>query len=86
MHMLNFLESREKKSRPVADIEEGYISAASCIWANVAMQIGKTVHLDPSNGEVKDKSLEAYAARPYRGPWEHPSGGSGDWKPWEMKG
>ena len=85
MHMLNFLEAREKKVKPVADIEEGYISAASCIWANVAMQLGKTVHLDPKTGEIKDKALEPYLARPYRGPWEHPGGPAGEWKPWETK-
>jgi len=85
MHMLNFLEAREKKSRPVADIEEGYISAASCILANVSMQIGKTIPLNSANGEVTDKSLEPLLARPYRGPWKHP-GEAGEWKPWEMKG
>jgi hypothetical protein len=83
-HMLNFLESRTNRSRPVADIEEGYISAASSILANVSMQAGKTIELNPANGQVTDKSLEPLLARPYRGPWAHP-GGAGEWKPWEMK-
>jgi predicted dehydrogenase len=84
MHMLNFLESREKRTRPVADIEQGYISAASCIMANVSMQIGKEILLDPATGELNDKSLEPLLARPYRANWVHP-GGAGEWKPWEMK-
>ena len=39
-HMLDFLAAIEKRSRPVADIEEGHISTASCILANVSMQLG----------------------------------------------
>ncbi|MEP6951646.1 MAG: Gfo/Idh/MocA family oxidoreductase, partial [Ginsengibacter sp.] len=34
MHMLNFLDAIKNKSKPVADIEEGHISTASCILAN----------------------------------------------------
>src|SRR6195952_5530048 len=36
-HMLDFLAAIENKTRPVADIEEGHISTASCIMANMSM-------------------------------------------------
>src|SRR5207245_11722175 len=48
LHMRDFLAAIEKRSRPVADIEEGHISTASCILANVAMQIGRPVVHDPN--------------------------------------
>ena len=47
LHMLNFLEAIEKGGRPVADIEEGHISTASCILANVSMKTGRPVVYDP---------------------------------------
>jgi len=85
-HMLDFLAARTNRTRPVADVEQGYISAASCILANVSMQVGRTITLDPATGRlVGDASLERLLARPYRGEWVHP-GGSGEWKPWERDG
>src|SRR4051812_35268486 len=35
-HMKNFLECIENRSQPVADIEQGHISTASCILANMS--------------------------------------------------
>ncbi|MEP6725031.1 MAG: Gfo/Idh/MocA family oxidoreductase, partial [Bacteroidota bacterium] len=40
-HMLNFLEAIDKGGRPVADIEQGYISTSSCIIANMSMKLGR---------------------------------------------
>ncbi len=40
LHMLNFLEAIDKNTRPVADIEQGHISTASCIIANLSMKLG----------------------------------------------
>ena len=39
-HMKNFLECIESRGKPVADIEQGYMSAAACILANISMQLG----------------------------------------------
>ncbi len=36
-HQRSFLEAIASRDRPVADIEEGYISSASCILANLSM-------------------------------------------------
>jgi predicted dehydrogenase len=85
-HMRNFLAARANRSRPVADIEQGHVSAASCILGNVAMQLGRTITLDPTKGQVvNDPEVTRLLARPYRGEWQHP-GGAGEWKPWETKG
>ena len=40
--------------KPVADIEEGHISTSSCILANVALQLGRTLHWDAEKGRVRD--------------------------------
>lgn len=73
MHMLDFLSAIEKKSRPVADIEEGHISTASCIMANLSMKTGRPVVYDPQKRIiVGDPDATALLRRPYRQPWKHP--------------
>ncbi|GAB3511440.1 Gfo/Idh/MocA family oxidoreductase [Spirosoma knui] len=73
LHMINFLEAIENGGRPVADIEEGHISTASCILANVSMQIGRPIVYDPKKREiVGDKEANNLLQRPYRQPWKHP--------------
>src|SRR5438105_10959460 len=52
LHMRDFLAAIEKRSRPVADIEEGHISTASCIMANIAMEIGRPIIYDPQQRAV----------------------------------
>jgi predicted dehydrogenase len=73
LHMLNFLEAIEKGGRPVADIEEGHISTASCILANLSMQTGKPVIYDPKTRQVVgNPEANALLQRSYRAPWIHP--------------
>lgn len=72
-HMVNFLNSIENKTRPVADIEEGHISTASCILANVSMKLGRPLVYDPVTRTVKgDTEATSLLQRTYRGPWVHP--------------
>ena len=72
-HMKNFLECVASRGRPVADIEEGYISATSCILANLSLQLGRTLHWDHAKGVVRgDEEANRLLARPYRRPWVHP--------------
>jgi predicted dehydrogenase len=73
-HMKNFLAAIGTRGRPVADIEEGYISTASCILANLSMQLGRTLAWDPKTGRVVgDPEANRLLARPYRAPWVHPT-------------
>ena len=72
-HMKDFLQAISSRGRPVADIEEGYISTTSCILANMAMQLGRTLTWDPKTGlVVGDDEANHLLTRPYRGPWAHP--------------
>jgi predicted dehydrogenase len=72
-HMLDFLKSIEEKSRPVADVEEGHISTASCILANISLQVGRPLVYDPATKTVEgDVEATALLRRKYREPWQHP--------------
>ncbi len=76
-HMLDLLEAIATRGRPVADIEEGYISTTSCILANLAVQLGRTLTWDPEKGQVvADQQANRLLRRPYRNPWVHPEPGS----------
>ncbi len=73
LHMLDFLGAIKNGGRPVADIEEGHISTASCILANISMQTGRPVVYDPQKRIITgDPAATALLQRPYRDPWKHP--------------
>ncbi|MHC4585704.1 MAG: Gfo/Idh/MocA family oxidoreductase [Planctomycetota bacterium] len=72
-HWKNFLAAIETRGRPVSDIEQGYITATSCILANIACQLGRTLVWDPERGRVvDDDQANRLLRRPYRRPWIHP--------------
>ena len=72
-HMRDFLAAIDQGGRPVADIEEGHISTASSILANVAMEIGRPIVYDPQKRvAVDDDDATRRLRRAYRGPWIHP--------------
>jgi predicted dehydrogenase len=73
-HMLDLLAAIDKRDKPVADIEEGHISTASCILANLAMKTGRKFTWDPQQKKVvNDAEANALLTRPYRKPWVHPT-------------
>jgi len=72
-HMLDFLGAIGKRSRPVADIEQGHISTASCILANLAPEVGRPLIYDPKRRQVVgDAEATRLLSRPYRAPWRRP--------------
>jgi predicted dehydrogenase len=72
-HVQDFLRARETRGRPVADIEEGHISTASCELANLSLQLGRALAYDPKTRTVPgDAEATRLLARPYRAPWVHP--------------
>jgi predicted dehydrogenase len=73
-HQRDFLAAIASRGKPIADIEQGHISTASCILANLSMQLGRTLAWDPAKHEVVgDPEANRLLARPYRKPWERPS-------------
>src|SRR5438067_8905632 len=51
-HMKDLLHAIGTRGKPVADIEQGYISTTSCILANLAMQLGRALTWDPERRQV----------------------------------
>jgi predicted dehydrogenase len=74
-HMRDFLAAIEKRSKPVADIEQGYISTTSCLLANLSMRLGgRTLKWDEKKGQViGDAEANKLLKRPYRKGYTHPA-------------
>ncbi len=72
-HMKDLLANIATRGKPVADIEQGYISSACCILANMSTQLGRTLQWDAAKGMiVGDEEANRLLRRPYRKPWVHP--------------
>jgi predicted dehydrogenase len=72
-HMKDLLAAIDKRGKPVADIEQGYISTASCILANLSMKAGRSFAWDAKNQRIiGDEEANRMLSRPYRAPWVHP--------------
>jgi len=72
-HMIDFLRNIETRGKPVADIEQGHISTAACILANLSMQLRRSLTWDAAKGQVAgDNEANKLLRRPYRKPWVHP--------------
>ncbi len=72
-HMQDFLKAIDQRSKPVADIEQGHISSASCILANLSQKLGRSLAWDPqTHSVVGDAEATAMLKREYRAPWKHP--------------
>jgi predicted dehydrogenase len=72
-HMRDLLHCIQTRGKPVADIEQGHISTSSCILANLAMQLGRTLTWDHEKHQVVgDEEANKLLRRPYRQPWVHP--------------
>lgn len=74
-HFADLLDCIESGKRPVADIEEGNLSSACCVLANLSLDAGRSLAFDPeSRMVVKDVDISSRLRRAYRGPWKHPAG------------
>jgi predicted dehydrogenase len=72
-HMRDFLQAIASRGRPVADIEQGHISTASCILANLSQKLGRSLAWDADKQQViGDEEANKLLRRPYRKPWMHP--------------
>ncbi|MTB49560.1 Gfo/Idh/MocA family protein [Lewinella sp. W8] len=72
-HLRDFLRAIDEGRLPAATIEEGHISTASCILANLSQELGRPLAYDPISGKViNDPEATARLARPYRSGYSHP--------------
>ncbi len=73
VHMQDFLKAIANRGKPVADIEEGHTSTASCILANLSMKLGRSLKWDADKQlVVGDDDANKLLRREYRKPWVHP--------------
>ena len=73
LHMLDLLASIEQDKKPVADIEEGHISTASCILANVAMQVERPLVYQHNKKSIEnDAAATALLKKNYREGYKRP--------------
>jgi predicted dehydrogenase len=72
-HMKDLLACIASRGKPVADIEEGYISTTCCILGNLSMQLGRSLRWDTGSQRIAgDEEANRLLRRPYRQPWVHP--------------
>ena len=72
-HMKDLLANIASRGKPVADIEQGYISSTACILANMSLKLGRSLTWDHASGRiVGDEEANRLLQRPYRAPWVHP--------------
>lgn len=72
-HVMNFMEARATRVRPVADVEEGHISTACCILANLSQELGRPLRYDSATRTIPgDAEATRRLTRRYRDPWVHP--------------
>jgi len=72
-HMKDLLTNIQSRGKPVADIEQGYMSTTACILANLSDKLGRSITWDHAAGKVVgDTEANALLTRPYRSPWVHP--------------
>jgi len=73
-NMRDFIGAIEQSRRPIADVEEGYISTSTAILANMAMDLGRPLRWDAKTERViGDDEADHRLLRPYRAPWVHPA-------------
>jgi hypothetical protein len=71
--MKDLLAAIASRGKPVADIEQGYISSTACILANMSLKLGRSLTWDNAAGRiVGDEEANRLLQRPYRTPWVHP--------------
>jgi predicted dehydrogenase len=72
-HMKDLMANIVTRGRPVADVEEGHISTASCVLANMSMKLGRSLKYDPKTRTIPgDPEATKLLRRPYRAPYVHP--------------
>jgi predicted dehydrogenase len=72
-HMRNFLKAIAERGKPIADIEEGHISTATCILGNLSLKLGRSLTWDAEKERVVgDDEANKLLRREYRKPWVFP--------------
>jgi predicted dehydrogenase len=70
----DFLDSIDRKRRPVCDIEDGHRSTTCALLGMISMKLGRSVHWDPATHTIpNDPEANALLKRDYRPGWTYPT-------------
>ncbi|MRG47028.1 gfo/Idh/MocA family oxidoreductase [Chitinophaga sp. SYP-B3965] len=71
IHLQNFFDGIRKGTPLNSDIISGHQSTLLCQLGNIALRSGNTLHIDPSNGHIKnDPAAMKFWKRDYQPGWE----------------
>ncbi len=66
-HLVNFIDSLRSREEPIANVETGQRTCATCILGNIAHELGRPVKWDPEKQYfVDDPDAEKFFHRKYR--------------------
>jgi len=69
-HVRNFLDCVKSRSRPVADVEEGHLTATLCHLGNIATRLGRSLRWDADEEQfISDAEANRRLHYEYRKPW-----------------
>ncbi len=69
-HIRNFLDCIKSRQRPIADVEEGHLTAVMCHLGNIATRLGRSLKWDAEREQfIGDREADQMLFRPYRKPW-----------------
>ncbi|MBK8312549.1 MAG: Gfo/Idh/MocA family oxidoreductase [Acidobacteria bacterium] len=70
LHIRNFLDCMRSRKRPVADVEEGHLTATMCHMGNIATRLGRSLKWDARKEEfISDAEANKMLSTEYRKPW-----------------
>jgi len=71
IHIQNFFDGIKKGTALNSDILSGHQSTLLCQLGNIALRSGETLHIDPTNGHIKDnRPAQQFWKRDYQRGWE----------------
>jgi myo-inositol 2-dehydrogenase / D-chiro-inositol 1-dehydrogenase len=71
LHIRNFLDCVKSRQRPIADVEEGHLTAVMCHLGNIATRLQRSLKWNGEKEEIiGDKEASQMLSRPYRKPWK----------------
>jgi hypothetical protein len=70
LHVRNFLDCVKSRQHPIADVEEGHLTAVMCHLGNIATRLGRSLQWDAAKEQfVGDQAANGMLRRAYRKPW-----------------
>lgn len=70
-HVRNFVDCVKSRAQPIADLESGHRTIATCHLLNVAMRVGRVVNWDARRQDIRDDpDASALLTKRYRAPWD----------------